>query len=107
MTKAKDLLLPLGSVVRLKKGTALLIIQGYMPNDLRNNNKIYDYEGNIFPTGRQGENVILFNVEDIDEVLFVGYQTDASIKYRETISKVRENLKKGMTIEEAVQKAIN
>ena len=105
MSKKTNLLLPLGSVLRLKKGTVLLIIQGYMPNDLNHPDKIYDYEGSIFPTGRQGQLVYMFNEDDIDEVMFIGYQTDESIKYRTTISKVRDYILEGLSIEEAIKKA--
>ena len=73
--KDTELLLPLGSVVRLKNGKALMIIQGFVPNDLSKKDTYYDYEGNLFVTGRQGETVYMFNQEDIDEVLFIGYQT--------------------------------
>ncbi|MBR6133179.1 MAG: DUF4176 domain-containing protein [Bacilli bacterium] len=107
MSKDVDLLLPLGSVVRLKGGKALLIIQGYVPNDLSKVDTYYDYEGNFFPTGRQGEQVFMFDDENIDEVLFIGYQTDEALKYRRVITAVRNNLRNGMKLQEAVDKAVN
>ena len=106
MSKDVDLLLPLGSVVRLKEGKTLLIIQGYVPNDLSKTDVYYDYEGDIFPTGRQGEQVYMFNDENIDEVMFVGYQTNDSLKYRRLITAARNNLRSGMKLQEAVDKAV-
>jgi hypothetical protein len=82
-----------------------MIIQGFVPNDLSKKDTYYDYEGNIFVTGRQGDTVYMFNQEDIDEVLFIGYQTKESIDFRRKVTKVRNNLRKGMKLEEAVKKA--
>ena len=105
MAKDIELLLPLGSVVRLKGGKELMIIQSFVPNDLRTKDTYYDYEGNIFITGRQGDTTYMFNEEDIDEVVFIGYQTPESIKYRRTVTKVRNNLRNGMSLEDAVKDA--
>ena len=103
MSKDTELLLPLGSVVRLKNGKELMMIQGFVPNDLRKKDTYYDYEGNIFVTGRQGDIVYMFNEEDIAEVLFIGYQTPESIEFRRKVTKVRNNLRKGMKLEEAIK----
>ena len=105
MSKTIDLLLPLGSVVKLKDGIAMFIIQGYLPNDLKNPDKYYDYEANLFPIGREADKTYLFNEEDIDEVMFIGYQTKNSIEYRELIEKVKNNLKNGMSLTDAIENA--
>ena len=83
----------------------LMIIQNFVPNDMRTKDTYYDYEGNIFLTGKQGDIVYMFNEEDIDEVVFIGYQTPESIKYRRTVTRVRNNLRKGMSLQDAVKEA--
>ena len=45
----------------------------------------------------------LFNIEDIKEVYFMGYQDSRSIELRELITEFVSNLKKGMPYSEAVK----
>ena len=62
---------PIGTVVRLKEATKSLMIIGIMQGDDEGNE--YDYVACMFPEGYiDSETFFLFNMEDIDRVLFVG-----------------------------------
>lgn len=66
----KDLL-PIGSVVLLKKGTKKLMITGIKPVL---EDKEFDYIGVIYPEGYlSNEYNFLFNHNDINDVIFIGY----------------------------------
>ena len=69
----KDLL-PVGSVVLLRDATKKLMIIGILqvkPGE----DKIYDYLGVLYPEGYIGEeNNFLFSHEDINDVIFKGYE---------------------------------
>lgn len=68
-------LLPIGSVVRLGKGTKKLMIEGIKQTEARTD-KIYDYIAVSYPIGciDGSEGKILFNHEKIYEILFRGYE---------------------------------
>lgn len=67
-------LLPIGSVVLLKEGSKKLMIIGIKPVKEDEPNKIYDYIGVIYPEGFLGNQYnFLFNHEDINDVVFTGY----------------------------------
>ena len=66
-------LLPIGSVVMLKKMTKPVTIMGICQNTEEDPGKFYDYSGIMYPEGYYDRNNILVrNREDITEVLFVG-----------------------------------
>lgn len=67
-------LLPIGSVVLLKEGTKKLMITGIKPVSEDNPNKIFDYIGVVYPEGYlSNEYNFLFNHNDINDVVFIGY----------------------------------
>lgn len=68
----KDLL-PLGTVVLLKEASKKLMIVGYKPIAPDAETE-YDYIGVLFPEGFIGNNSsFLFNHEDINDTVFIGY----------------------------------
>lgn len=68
-------LLPIGSVVLLKDATKKLMIIGILQINPSDNNKMHDYLGVLYPEGFIGEkNNFLFDHEDINDVIFAGYQ---------------------------------
>ncbi len=68
----KDLL-PVGSVVLLKDATKKLMIIGILQVN-PNENKTFDYLGVPYPEGFVGaDNNFLFNHNDINDIIFVGY----------------------------------
>jgi len=71
----KDLL-PIGSVVMLKNAEKPLMIYGIKQLDTENPENEYDYIGVLYPEGNIGSNFqYMFNHVDIEEVLFVGYDS--------------------------------
>lgn len=69
-------LLPIGSVIRLNGATKCIMIFGVCQTN-QTNNTLYDYIGVLWPEGNIGEEgQILFNRTDIEEVVFVGHDTD-------------------------------
>lgn len=69
-------LLPIGSVVLLKEAKRKLMIIGVLqiqPGE----GKLYDYAGVVYPEGYMGlESCCLFSHEDIDSVMFRGYEDE-------------------------------
>ena len=72
--KIKDLL-PIGTIVVLKEGEKRLMIIGVMQSEASANSKEYDYLGILYPEGHIGEQFqYLFNHEDINEIVFRGFE---------------------------------
>ena len=67
-------LLPIGSVVLLKDGTKKLMIIGIKPMRENEEKEVYDYIGVLYPEGYlSNEYNFLFNHNDINDVVFKGY----------------------------------
>lgn len=69
-------LLPVGSVVLLKKGQKKIVIMGIMQmkHIERGVDIAYDYMGVPYPEGYMGqETALLFNHENIQEIIFKGF----------------------------------
>ncbi|MDD6551560.1 MAG: DUF4176 domain-containing protein [Lachnospiraceae bacterium] len=78
--------LPIGSVVMLKEAEKPLMIYGIKQFDSDNPDVEYDYIGVVYPEGNIGaEFQYLFNHEDIEKVLFRGYDTP---EYKEFLDEV-------------------
>ncbi|QXE01474.1 DUF4176 domain-containing protein [Terribacillus sp. DMT04] len=68
-------MLPIGSIVYLKEGTSKLMILNRGPIiELDGNQKLFDYSACVYPVGLVHDNVLYFNKENIDEVLFEGFK---------------------------------
>ena len=88
--KIKDLL-PIGSIVILKEGEQPLMIYGIMQSDgeggLFKKPKEYDYVSVPYPQGNLGPGMIyLFNHEDIQEIIFRGYEDEERDKFLDELS---------------------
>jgi len=71
MTKNYEKLLPIGSVVHVKGANKNMMIIGIV---VTNNDVEYDYFAVLHPEGYVDNKLtFLFNHEDIDKVLYVGY----------------------------------
>lgn len=72
--------LPIGSVVRLKKtkDDTWAMITARTALYKKSNGEIgyLDYAGCLYPEGQIDNELVFFNTEDIDEVLFKGYIDD-------------------------------
>lgn len=78
-------LLPIGTVVNLKKDEDFpLMIIGKMPiiKSKENEFKYFDYKALAYPIGDIGEDeYFCFNEEDIESVVYNGYQSEDNIKF--------------------------
>ena len=82
----KDLL-PIGSVVMLKDAEKPLMIYGIKQLDTYNPEVEYDYIGVLYPEGNIGSDFqYLFNHDDIEEILFKGYETEQFKNFINTIA---------------------
>ena len=89
--KVKDLL-PIGSVVLLKDGEQRLMIIGIMQTDAGGSGKDYDYMGVLFPEGHIGEGFqYLFNHEDINEIIFRGFEDAERYEFLERLASLYEH----------------
>lgn len=89
--KIKDLL-PIGSIVLLKDGEKRLMINGIMQNDAGGTGKNYDYMGVLYPEGHIGEGFqYLFNHEDINEIIFRGYEDIERSEFLDKLAKLYEH----------------
>ena len=94
----KEKFLPIGSVVLLKEAKEEIMITSYciIPLDDNKENgkvnkeelKMYDYGGCIYPAGIIDNNAICgFNHDQIDKVLFVGYESDKQKQLNDALIK--------------------
>lgn len=77
----KDLL-PIGTVVLLKGGTKKLMITGFYSKST-DDEKVYQYNSCIFPEGFMDNTFCLFDHNQIDEVCYMGLQSEEHNKYVE------------------------
>lgn len=85
-------LLPIGSVVLLQKAEKRLMIVGIKQIDAEGKGKEYDYLGVLYPEGHMGEDFqYLFNHEDIDEVIFKGYEDYERESFIKKLSELYNN----------------
>jgi len=90
----RDYILPIGTVVKLKKGEQELMVVGRA--QLFNNAGTigyFDYSAALYPQGViSNSEFLFFNDDDIEEVIFEGYRSELEIEfadaYEENISKV-------------------
>ncbi len=76
----ENIVLPLGSIVRLSDGEEALIIGRVNSYDIEGIKKYTDYEGVNYPLGKTDEKVMLFNHEDIIELIFIGCQDEGHME---------------------------
>ena len=78
--------LPIGSVVMLKKGTKPIMIFGYMQKSILHPGEMVDYVGVPCPEGNISIAVqVGFQMTDIAEVLFEGYRTEEFSPYEDLL----------------------
>lgn len=80
--KEKEIL-PLGSVVHLKEGTAKIMVIGRGVIFEQDGHDVYtDYCGVLVPTGFDADNGIFFNTDDVDKVVFKGYSDEDEERFQ-------------------------
>jgi hypothetical protein len=94
-------LLPLGSVVKLKKAEEHVMIMGYSHSPINKKERLYDYAGILYPYGYQNRKaVFLFDREDVEKVFYIGYMDERSKNFMETAEAAIDGLKSGAITEE-------
>ncbi len=82
-------LLPIGSIVLLKDGEKRLMVCGIMQSDASGEGEEYNYMGVLYPEGHIGEQFqYLFNHEDIDQIIFRGYEDDERIEFLKKLTDI-------------------
>ncbi|MBP2099838.1 DUF4176 domain-containing protein [Enterococcus rivorum] len=86
--------LAIGSIVKLKKGEHLLMITSRLP--------LYNNEGNIgyfeylaclYPEGFSEKESFFFNHDDIEEILFEGFESSQENDFQKHIEEVLPSIK--------------
>jgi hypothetical protein len=73
--------LPLGSVVKLNDLDDKIMIIGYMPyGTVKEGNIASDYSGVRVSEGYNYDNAIMFNKDNITNIIFMGYKNEIIIK---------------------------
>ena len=75
--------LPIGTVVLLKGGLKKVMITGYSSVSREESDKVYDYNGCIFPEGLMENVYALFDASQIEEVFYKGLENDEHEEYME------------------------
>ncbi len=80
--------LPIGTIVLLKNGKKELMITGYLVTVDKNEDKVYDYSGCLYPEGIITSNqVAVFNHSQIDKIIFKGFEGP---QFKEFLEKLKE-----------------
>ncbi|EGO8095112.1 DUF4176 domain-containing protein [Enterococcus faecium] len=95
-----ETILPIGSIVYLKEGTKKLMILNRAPIiEEEGGQLLFDYSGAIYPVGLNPEEVLYFNKEDIDKVVFEGFNDEEEARfaqlYTEWVKNEGAKIKKG------------
>lgn len=84
--------LPIGSVLKLKKGTKEVMIIGYLCTTTDDKEKVYDYCGCLYPEGYLGsDKTLFFNHDDIDIIYSLGYINQNSKDFIEKLKTIKVN----------------
>lgn len=90
MEKIKELL-PIGSVVLMRGGTKKIMIIGILQVSEEEKDEVYDYIGVPYPEGYMGaDNVFLFQHENINDVIFKGYDNPERQEFIKLMDEVLE-----------------
>ena len=102
----KNKYLPIGSIVLLKEGKKRIMITGYYVTNVYDN-KIYDYSACIYPEGIvDNKTIILFNHEDISNIIFTGYSDEEEKKHKVALKYIiQQDLTNGK--EDTIKNLIN
>lgn len=84
-------MLTIGSIVYLKEGTQKIMILNRGPLiEIENSVQMFDYSGCVYPAGLVPEQVLYFNDENIDKVLFEGFSDEDEVRFQELFADWKE-----------------
>ena len=85
-------LLPIGSVVLLKNGMHKVMIIGIKPLRAEEPEVVYDYFAVMYPEGYLGgRTCFIFNHEDINDVVFRGYDNPERKAFMDYLDKAAQD----------------
>lgn len=88
-------LLPIGSVVLVGNSKKKIMIVGVCQKGGRDEVKVWDYAGVIFPEGYLDQNkMLLFNHDQIAQVFMLGYQDAEQLAFKAKAEKALEEMRK-------------
>ncbi|WP_207302590.1 DUF4176 domain-containing protein [Olsenella sp. Marseille-P4559] len=77
--------LPIGSVVRLRKGRKLLMIYGRLQRQ-EGRDKVWDYVACPWPEGNMGpDKALLFDSDAVEEVYFMGFVNPDETRFTDRV----------------------
>lgn len=81
-------MLPIGSVIYLKEGSKKIMILNRGPLVvIDEKTQMFDYSGCIYPVGLVPDQVLYFNQENIDKVIFEGFSDEDETRFQEMYQK--------------------
>ena len=88
-------LYPIGTVVLLKGANKRIMINGFLTIDGNDPNKVYDYNGVMYPEGCiSSDQTLLFDHEQIDKVYWIGYSDQENVEFMQRLNEAWEEQKK-------------
>ena len=88
------LLLPIGSVVKLKNMDKKIMVNGLLSVS---QDVVKDYSGCLYPEGMlSGNECVLFDQEDIEELIFKGYVDEDEISFKKSLNDNVELMKSAL-----------
>lgn len=77
-------MLPIGTLVFLKEGTRKIMILNRGPIiEIDGVQSMFDYSGCFYPQGLVPDNVFYFNEENIDQIVFQGYNDGEEERFQQ------------------------
>lgn len=87
--------LPIGTVVMLAGGSKKVMITGYRSKNA-DADKVFDYNGCVFPEGLMENIYCLFDAAQIEDVLYMGLENDEQQEYVQKFSNPNGFTSQGM-----------
>ena len=85
-------MLPIGSIVYLKEGSRkLMVLNRGALLEQSGEKHLFDYSGCIYPVGLDAEQILYFNEENIDKVVYEGFKDDEETRYQELYTEWLDN----------------
>lgn len=85
-------MLPIGSIVYLKEGSRKLMVLNRGALLEQSGEKfLFDYSECIYPVGLDAEQILYFNEENIDKVVYEGFKDDEETRYQELYTEWLDN----------------
>lgn len=97
--------LPVGTVCLLKGGTKKVMITGFCSIPKENPKEMYDYNGCLYPEGfLNSSQVCVFNNDQIDKILYLGFEDDEEKKFKENLDRIMKKIKETTNNNDGIEK---